>query len=394
MTAPDPDPPPPTAPLHVLRVFYFLNFGGLGALFPFLPLLFSARGLTTTQISWVMSLIPLSNLFMPPLWGTIADALHARVVLLRLASFASGLTALLLLPDWGFGGAALGLGIFTLFRSPLPSLADAATSAAMGTRQVGFGRVRVWGSFGFALCVLIIGWLDGSHRPAVLFGVTCVIYVLSAVVTFGLRTPPLQREHGIVREALRHVTRPAMLLLLAGNVSYYFGHAIYDGFFSLRLRQLRFGDGFISHAWAIGVAAEIGVMFLAPRLLQRWRASTLLVLSAACAIGRWVGLSHAEAPWAVLALQTLHGVTFGLWYLSLVRHVQAIAPERLRASLQSIALSMFGLGSILGYLIAGRVFERFGSGRAFLLAAAGAAVALLLYLAVRLLDGRARAAIT
>jgi MFS transporter, PPP family, 3-phenylpropionic acid transporter len=248
---------------------------------------------------------------------------------------------------------------------------------------------------GFALGVLLMGWLDGSHRPAVLFGATCGIYLLSAAAALGLRTPPLQRERGIVREALRHLGRPAMLLLLGGNVSYYFGHAIFDGYFSLRLRHLQFDDGFISHAWAAGVAAEIGVMFIAPRLLGRWRASTLLVLAAICAVGRWLGLSRAEAAWAVLALQTLHGVTFGLWYLSLVRHVQAIAPERLRTSLQAVALAMFGLGSILGYLIAGQVFERLGSGRAFLLAAGGASAATVLYLAVRLLDGRApRAALT
>jgi len=113
-------------PLLALAGFYFLNYGALGALFPFLPLLLSARGLSAVQISWAMTLNPASNLLAPPLWGSLADARHARVALLRIASAACGLASLLFLPEMGFAGAMLAVGALSFFRAPLPSLSDAA----------------------------------------------------------------------------------------------------------------------------------------------------------------------------------------------------------------------------------------------------------------------------
>jgi MFS transporter, PPP family, 3-phenylpropionic acid transporter len=373
--------------LLVLRTFYFLNYGGLGALFPLLPLLLEGRHLTPEQISWVMVLVPLCNLLMPPLWGIAADALQARVVLLRLAAFASGLATLLLVPDWGFWGAVLAIGVFSIFRSPVASLVDAATSAAMGARQVAFGRVRVWGSVGFTVFVLAMGYLRVSDRPPVLLWTSSAVYMLSAFVALALRAPPVRREPGVLRECLGRLARPALLLILCGNLFYYLGHAIFDAYFSLHLKHLGFGDRFISSAWAIGVTAEVIVMFAAPLLLPRARASSFLCVAGVCAVLRWGTLSlTCLPPAALLATQSLHGITFGLWYLSLVRFVQSTAPERLRTSLQSIALSTFGGGSVVGYLVGGVVLQRYGGARTFQLAGAGAAMAFVLYLVARVFD--------
>ena len=372
--------------LLLLRSFYFLNYGGLGALFPLLPLLLEGRHLSASEISWVMVLVPLCNLLMPTLWGVAADALQARVSLLRLAAFASSLATLLLVPDWGFWGAMLAVGVFSLFRSPVASLVDAATSAAMGTQQVAFGQVRVWGSVGFALLVLAMGVVRVSEHPAVLVWTSFAVYLASAFVALALRAPPPRRERGVLRECLALLARPALLLILCGNLFYYLGHAIFDAYFSLHLKHLGFDDRFISSAWAVGVAVEVGVMFAAPRLLPRARASSFMCVAAACAALRWGTLSVTRLPAALLAVQTLHGITFGLWYLSLVRFVQSTAPERLRTSLQSVALSTFGGGSVVGYLVGGAMMQRHGGSRTFQLACAGAATALVLYLVARAFD--------
>jgi predicted MFS family arabinose efflux permease len=372
--------------LLLLRSFYFLNYGGLGALFPLLPLLLEGRHLSAEQISWVMVLTPLCNLVMPPLWGVAADALQARVVALRVAAFASSVALLLLVPDWGFWGAMLGVGVFSVFRSPVASLVDAATSAAMGTRQVAFGQVRVWGSVGFMVFVLAMGMVRVSSHPVVLIWTSLSAYLASALVALALEAPPPRRERGVLRQCLGLLARPALLLVLCGNLFYYLGHAIFDAYFSLHLKHLGFDDWFISSAWALGVGVEVVVMFVAPLLLPRARASSFLCLAGACATLRWGTISLTRLPAVLLLAQSLHGITFGLWYLSLVRFVQSIAPERLRTSLQSVALSTFGGGSVVGYLVGGAVLHRHGGARTFQLASAGAATAFVLYVVARALD--------
>ncbi len=371
-----------TNPLLPLRAFYFFSFGALGALFPFLPLLLEDRGLTASHISWIMALLPITGLFVPPLWGVVADALQARVPLLRLASIGCGIGTLLLLPSWGYWGNFVAVGVLCLFRAPIISLADAVTCSALGGQSVTFGRVRVWGSVGFAFFVWVLGQANGSSHPALLLSATCAIYLASAAATLPLRRRPVQRERGLWGQARAVMFRPGMLLYLLANAVYYSGHATFDAFFSLHARALGFGDPFIGLCWTTGVGVEIGVMLVAPLLLGRVRAVSLLALCAAAALARWSALSVVTSGPPLIATQALHGLTFGLWYLSMVRFIQARVPERLRASLQSVTMAFMGLGMTTGYLAGGQILDRLGGHALYRHAAGAAALSLVLYVLV------------
>lgn len=382
MTTPPQHPPPPDEArgLWPLRAFYLCSFGALGALFPYLPLLLASRRLDDAEISWVMVLVPIFNLATPPLWGALADALRARLQLLRLASAMCGLAVLLLLPDWGFTGALAAVACISLFRAPQTSLADAATYAVTGTRRADYATVRVWGSLGFAVCVLGLGYLEGSLNPPLLVGITCAIYLLSAAATLPIRTAPIARTRGVVRQTRHIVSRGPMLAFLAANILYYAGHATYDAYFSLYMGKLGFGDGFVGVAWAIGVTVEIGVMFGAPLLHHRVRSSLWLALCSVVAAGRWLLLSIVTGAAPLLCLQALHGVTFGLWYLSMVRYIQTRAPTHLRTSLQSVTTSAMGAGMVAGYLGGGQLLHHLGPHVLYRASATAAALSLLFYL--------------
>lgn len=381
--------------LTPMRAFYFLSFGALGSLFPYLPLVLASRGLDAAQISWVMVLLPASSIFIPPLWGTLADRRRARIALLGAASVGCALCVLLLLPASGLAGSLLAMAAFSFFRAPLTALADAATTSALGDRRAAFGRVRVWGSVGFAAFVLVMGLLEGPRHPTLLLSTCALVYLGSALCLVTIKTPHAspRRERGVVRETLRVVARLPLPLFLLGIVLYYCGHSTYDLFFALHARALGHGDRFIGAAWTVGVGIEIGVMLLAPSLLGRTRGGLLLTGCAAVAALRWLLLSSLSG-WGLIPAQALHGITFGLWYLSLVQYIQDRAPERLRTSLQSVAVSCMGLGQIGGYLAGGIVFHRLGGAQLYRMAACCAGAAILLYLLCAALSRRSAGSIT
>lgn len=367
--------------LWPLRAFYFFSFGALGALFPYLPLLLASRGLDAAQISWVMVLLPVSNLLVPPIWGGIADAIRARLPLLRLASFGCGLAVLLLLPGWGLAGSLISVGVLAIFRAPLTSLADAATYNLTGGVRVGFTQVRVWGSVGFAFFVLSLGLMKGSLNPVVLLSATCVIYMLSGLSLLPLRSPgDLSRERGVVRQAVQVLRRVPILLYLLANTIYYAGHSTYDVYFGLHMKALGFDDSFVGWAWAVGVGVEIGVMLLAPIVLDRARSGLLLSFSASVAALRWALLSIFVGRWSLLSIQPLHGITFGLWYLSMVKYIQTRTPEHLRTTLQAVSVACMGGGMVIGYLTGGQIFHHAGGGALYRLSSCAAGTAMLLYL--------------
>jgi predicted MFS family arabinose efflux permease len=374
-----------------LRGFYFLTYAGMGALYPFLTLLLEGRGLRPRQIAWVMVVIPVGNLLVPPLWGVLADALRARLLLLRLACLGSGLCVLAFLPHWHLAGWIGAMALFVLFRSPLSALTDAATVDALGGRDASFSRIRLWGSAGFALAALGLGQLEPTSHDDLLMVTTAGIYLLGVLSTVALRAPPLGRQHGVAKQLGAALRQPRFVLFLLGNALHYLGHSTYDAYFGLHARRLGLGDDLIGAAWALGVAAEVVVLSAGPWLLGRASSSVLLCVASAGAVVRWLALSVTSSTVGLVALQSLHGLTFGLWFLSVVSFVQSRAPTELRTSLQSAAYSCLGLGTIGGYLGGGFVLERYGGSVLFELAAAAAGAGLLCYFATTLLSSPQRA---
>ncbi|MCA9670357.1 MAG: MFS transporter [Myxococcales bacterium] len=368
-----------------MRAFYFFAFGGLGAVFPFLPLLLRGKSLAPRQISWVMTLFPASNLAVPPLWGIAADLFGRRLPLLRAAAATTALATLLLWPASSLWSLSVAVLLYCIGRAPISSLADAITAAQLGNARERFARIRVFGSIGFALAVLVVGQLAVASRPALFVSIAGALYLIAALSTLrvGEAAPEAAqiatRERVRFADVLQRLRDPFLLLLLAGNATYYAAHAAYDAFFSLHLGQLGFSDGFIGVAWMVGVLVEILLLIVAPPLMVHSR--RLLAACGVMATTRWLLLSMLSSRATIAAIaQPMHGVTFGIWYIAMVKEVQDRAPERLRAAQQSLAAAATGFGMVVGYLGGGALFASGAGPLVFRVASGAAALATVIYL--------------
>jgi len=90
----------------------------------------------------------------------------------------------------------------------------------------------------------------------------------------------------------------------------------------------------------IGVAAEIAVLAVSGRLIERIGAPRLFALSLATAVVRWSLLARVTSATAILCLQPLHGITFALLHLACMRLIGRIAP----AGLEGTAQALYGSG--------------------------------------------------
>jgi MFS transporter, PPP family, 3-phenylpropionic acid transporter len=65
---------------------------------------------------------------------------------------------------------------------------------------------------------------------------------------------------------------------------------------------------------------------------------------------RWLLVWHATSALALVSLQTVHGLTFGLFWISGIALLNDCVPRRLRATGQALYLvAIFGIGSLAGY---------------------------------------------
>jgi MFS family permease len=268
--------------------------------------------------------------------------------------------------------------VFCAFRTPLPSLLDSATVAELKGRTSGYSRIRAWGSLSFALGAGLAGLLDRAERVETVVGIAAAMYLASGFFALGLDAPPIHREPQVLRKAAAHIKGAGLIPIFAASALYYSAHSVFDIHFSLFMDRIDARD-LVGPSWMLGVLCEVAIMFAAPAFLKARAPKNVLIAASLIATFRWFVLSLVPARPFIVAVEALHGVTFGVWYLSLVRVTQENAPEELRSSVQAAMLTAVGVGTVVGYVIGGLILERMGGAWMWRIAAMTTAASAIVY---------------
>jgi len=86
-------------------------------------------------------------------------------------------------------------------------------------------------------------------------------------------------------------------------------------------------------------------------------------------------MALVHSPAAILALQPLHGLSFGLYYVAGVTVLRNRAPAEAATAAQGLFASAFSIGSFVGMAAGGAILEQLGPGALFGGAAGVAALA-------------------
>jgi MFS transporter, PPP family, 3-phenylpropionic acid transporter len=352
----------------------FAHYFGLGAVLPLLAVALEARGLRPSQYAWVMMLVPLSRLFAPPIWGALADRHLGAMTLLRANTALAAVAMFVLFVSSEVPAIVAAFALWALVSSSLGPLVEASAYRMLGPAASNFGYVRVFGSIGFAASTLALGWFGVDRAVRIPFVLAAVSFLFAGAATWRLAEAALPTRAALGPAVRALATRPDVVLLWLGSALYYFAHGAFDAYFGPYAKSLAGASmATISAAWSIGVLAEVACIWFVPRWLTRRSGRALLVGAALVAALRWALLSRAQSDIELLALQPLHGVTFGVWYLGFVHENQARAPSGIRATVQGMAQACIGAGAFSATLVGGYVLEHLG-GRVLFEAAAGAAL--------------------
>ncbi len=355
----------------LIAAYYFTFFGALGIFLPYFSLWLVAHGMAPSDATRVLSLTPLMSLVVPPLVGLAADARRLRGWLLRIGTLATAIAFL------GFFRARTRLGLyavtalFAFCRAPLTALIDATTLSHVRQHGGSYGAIRLWGSLGFLVAAAGAGALIERGGIDVIVGVAAWALAVGAAVAFALPAPPSVERKGVFGAWLHLLREPDSWLFVAAVAFGQMATAAYDSGFSLHLARLGFGGRFTGAAWATGVAAEILVLAVSAKLLERVSAARLFAFALATAAVRWTLLARVASPVAILCLQPLHGITFGLFWVcgvTVMRDRGHAAPT----AAQGLFSASYGAGSLLGMSLAGRLLE-LGGGRLLYSVAGGCA---------------------
>lgn len=368
------------APFAALSASYFAHIGFFN---PYLPLWLKDMGLSLVAISVLTSVQSATRLFAPYAWGWLSDHTGERVRLLRYSATVALLAALGL--AWPGGVVWIGLVLLVMFTHtssmmPMSEAAMAHLVSQGGRFDAGrYGRVRLWGSLGFLLTVMVAGaWFEHfgmAHFPgwtwATLFAVLVSVWCL-----------PDHRDGSVLHEASTSIgglLRQAHVTWLFASVFFHvLSHIAVYVFFSLYLDALGYSKTVIGGLWAVSVLVEIAWFFTQGHWLPRWPLTGWLMLCAAAMVLR-MGLTAAWASvlGVLLVAQALHALTFAAHHAAVMALLSRHFPGRLRGRGQALYTVLgYGFPGVLGGLAGGALSSRWGLSSLYGLSAVVGALAL------------------
>jgi PPP family 3-phenylpropionic acid transporter len=362
-----------------LAAWYFFYFAFVGAFAPYFTLYLQDIGQSAWEIGVLMSVPQVMRLLAPNLWGWLADHFGHRTAIVRLAAACSalGFIGFFFTQDFALMLAAMAL-VWFFWSAALP-LVEAMTLDRLAGRTERYGSIRLWGSVGFIVSVLVIGAiLDYVPADAILWA---CLFILASVLASALTLPETKVAAGVAAPPLGSlIMRPAVLALLAASFFMSMAHGPLYIFFSIHLVDHGYDKTAVGLYWSLGVLAEIVVFLYMPRLMKHASLRAILLASFALAVVRFllIGWGTASATMLLFA-QILHGATFGAYHAASVAVLTQWFPPQQQARMQGLYGSLsFGAGGMVGGLISGQAWDSLGAGMTYTLAALFAACGWLL----------------
>lgn len=365
-------------PYWRLSGFYFFHFAFIGAFAPYWTLYLKSLSFASFQIGVLMSLLHVTRIFAPAAWGWLADYIGKRMLIVRSAAIAGLISYCGVFLGESYGWLFVVMALLSFFWSASLPLIEATTLSYLGESITKYGLIRVWGSMGFILAVTGVGYLlDATSISSLLWA---VLGFKLGIVFFSRLIPEVGAvTHPTTGHSIPQIfRRPEVLAFFVACLLMVFAHGPYYTFYSIYLVEHGYSKSLVGWLWATGVICEIGIFFLMPQLMRRFRMKQIMVFSFGCAVARFLMIGWGvEWPFVILAAQVLHAATYGAHHATAMMVVHRLFGGPHQAKGQALYTSLtFGLGGTIGGIFSGYSWDWLGPGITFTISAAAVLVGL------------------
>lgn len=360
--------------------FYFFYFAFVGMFSPYWSLYLKSIRFDAVEIAILMSVQPVMRMLAPSAWGWLSDHIGKRKEIVVVAASLSVLFYAGVFFTVSFWGMLLVLALMGFFWSASMPLVEATTLTWLGAHTACYGRIRSWGSVGFILAVLGLGY--AFDYIAIHWLLWAGLFIMFGILSFARQIPATQvlAHHTDSRPIAHIVLQPQVLAFFGACFLMSVAHGPYYTFFSIYLVNHGYAKSAVGWLWALGVICEIGIFFLMPWLMRRYSLPQILKFSLGSAILRFLLIAWTVDSMPLLLLaQALHAITFGAFHAAAVALVHHFFKGRHQSRGQALYGSLtYGAGGMLGGLASGPLWQHWGASVMYTFSAAAALLGLLL----------------
>ena len=327
-----------------VALFYLTLFLSRGGANPFIPVWFTAAGLSGASIGIVLGLPGIARLVTGPLIGVWADKFRER---------RTALTIIAAVEAAAFGGLVFAHGFFqmlvcwfvisTAHSSALPLIDFVALRTSVG-RAFHYGWYRSIASAAYAVANAAVGFLVAAVGPVSIVYWGGVFPILASAASRTLKEPvmrPGENRYTPDQPKVIEVVRSRGFLTMILALGLIEGsHAYYYNFSVLTWKAQGIASGDIGLLWGMTIVAEVAFLVLGDRFRTWIGPRRLLVMAGGFSVLRWVCLWRLPGLPMLWLLQTLHALSFTAAMVAGLQLVGRILPERLNPLGQSLASAL------------------------------------------------------
>ena len=354
-----------------LSRFYFFYYFFVGSFVPYWGIYLQSENFSPSSIGILLSLFQISRIVAPNFWGWLADHTGHRVKWIKLTSFLGLIGFIGIFWAKGFFWIFLVMSALSLFTSSTLPLAESLTLAHLATTDGHYSRIRLWGSIGFIVASLFLGYLIDLQGINILLW---VLLITQAIIFFLSNTIPEAKEIHHKKNDLsiwKIIKTPSVVALLIGCTLMVSAHGVLYNFYSIYLKEHGYSSATIGLLWAVGVICEIFIFMLMPKILRRYSLKTILLISLFLGVIRFILIGASPDQFYLLLIaQMFHAATFGSFHAASIEVIAYFFKGRNQSRGQAIYNSVaYGIGGTIGGLGGGYLIQYLGGQLGFMIAA-------------------------
>lgn len=322
------------------------------------------------QIGSAYSTQSLGAIIAPFIIGLIADRFFAAQKILGVLHLAGG--ALL----W-FASTSLNFESFFPFilgymiaYMPTLALVNSISFKQMKDPEKEFPSIRVFGTIGWIVAGIIIGWLnwEQSGNLVLTFKMAAVASIVLGLLSFALpHTPPAKKGEKtslgdiLGLDALKLLKNKSFLIFFIASIAICIPLAFYYNFTNPFLNEI--GVKAAAGVQVLGQASETLFMLLMPLFFIRLGVKKMLAIGMMAWVARYLFFAFGNADtnyWMLIGGIVLHGICYDFFFVTGQIYTDRLAGERFKSAAQGfITLATYGVGMLIGSIISGMVVDKY-----------------------------------
>jgi nucleoside transporter len=344
-----------------LSLMMFLQFFIWGAWFVSLGACLDANGLASI-IGAAYGSAPIAAIIAPLFLGLVADRFFPSEKVMGVLLVLGGV-AMLAVP--GFAAkhdAGMVKNLFIahmLCYMPTLGLGNSIVFANISDPSK-FPSLRVWGTIGWIVAGLAVGFL-GWSTSLNMFTLTGAAALLLGVLAFALpHTPPpakgqpLKWSSLLMVDAFQMLARPAFLVVIVCSILICIPLAFYFSTTSIFLSDMGFKQP--ASSMSVGQMSEIVFMLLIPAFFRRLGVKWMILIGMAAWVLRYALFAFGapdQSVWMLFLAVALHGICYDFFFVTGFIYADKAAPVTVRNQVQSMLVFFTqGVGMYFGYWLA------------------------------------------